>query len=189
LSRRLGDDPLSRAKSQRAKAVEGQAPAALDSGGQQSAAQVGIQAASRASYNDVFFQRRGDGVSAPQTAADGAHEAPEVPEISEISQIPEIREAAAASASQASFDATADVKTVSEVAKDAHVPAPSVLIADEVVAKPDAPVSATGPALEAKTDPESPPASSQAPAKSGDDSKPESPKSGGFFKRLFGKFK
>ena len=60
---------------------------------------------------------------------------------------------------------------------------------EQVTAKPDALVSATGPAQEIKTEQASPPASSQAPANAGDESKPEPPKSGGFFKRLFGKFK
>jgi hypothetical protein len=114
----------------------------------------------------------------------------EAPEISEISEIPEIREAAAASGGQAPFEATADVKTVSEAVIDTHtVPAPSASMTGEVVAEPNAQVSATGPAPEVKTEPASPPATSQAPAKGGDESKPEPQKSGGFFKRLFGKFK
>jgi hypothetical protein len=193
LSRRLGDDPLTRAKGRRAKAVEGQAPVAPDSEGQQGAAQVGIQTASRASYNDVFFQRRGEGIAAPQMSAD-ARAAVEAPEISEISQIPEIREAAVASGSQASFGVTADVKTASEVAQDTQVvPAPPVSIIEDVTAKSNARVASTastvGPAAEAKGEAASVQTSSQAPAPDGDELKPEPPKSGGFFKRLFGKFK
>lgn len=189
MSRRLGDDPLTRARSKRAKAVEGSTPVALDSGEQQSAAPVGTQTASHTSYNDVFFQRRGEGVAAPQTAAD-ARSAPDAPEISEISEIPEIREAATASGSQASFDPAPDVKTMSEVAQDTHsVSLPSISITEEVVARHDAQVSATGPAQEVKTEPANPQASSQALASGSHESKPEPQKSGGFFKRLFGKFK
>jgi hypothetical protein len=189
LPRRLGDDPLTKARSKRAKAVEGSTSVALDSGGEQSTAQVGIQTASRASYNDVFFQRRGEGISPPPVAGD-VLVAPEAPEISEISEIPEIREVVAASGNQSAFDVTADINTVSEVAQHTHIaPAPSVSITEEVVAKLNSQVSATGPAPEVKTEPASPPASSHAPANGGDESKPEPQKSSGFFKRLFGKFK
>ena len=189
MSRRLGDDPLTRARSKR-KAVEGSTPVALDSGGEQSTAQT-VQTASRASYNDVFFQRRGEGIAPPRAVAD-VPVSREAPEISEISEIPEIREAAAGSGDQSAFDVTADIKTAPEAAQDAQIgPAPAVPIVD-AAANLNAEISGTaptaGPVTEVKGEPARLLASSPAPA-SGDASKPEAQKSGGFFKRLFGKFK
>jgi hypothetical protein len=192
LSRRLGDDPLTRARSERAKATAGSAPIVIGSGEQDGTAQVGIQSASRASYNDVFFQRRGEDI-APLQAAANAPGAPEAPEISEISQIPEIREAAAASGSLATFDATPDSKATSFSPQDAQVVrAPTVSIVEEVVAKLNG--ADTGTASTAVTPPQgkeepSPPTAPQGPANGSDQSNPEPQKSGGFFKRLFGKFK
>ena len=193
MSRRLGDDPLTRARSARAKAVEGSTPVAPDPGGQQGAAQVGIRTASRASYNDVFFQRRREGAAPPQVTA-GTREAPETAEISEISEIPEIREAAAASGNQSAFDVTDDFKIASEVAQDTQVaPAPPVLIIEESTAKSNAEVDVAASTVKAspelKADPSSLGASSQASSSGGDVSKPVPQKNGGFFKRLFGKFK
>jgi hypothetical protein len=190
LSRRLGDDPLTRARSKR-KAVEGSKPVVLDSGEEQSTAQT-VQTASRASYNDVFFQRRGEGIAPPRAVAD-VHASREAPEISEISEIPEIREAAAASGDQSALDVTADIRTAPEVAQDTQIaPAPAVPIID-TAANLDAEISGTastaGPATEVKGEPASLLASSPAPANGGDAPKPEAQKSGGFFKRLFGKFK
>jgi len=179
LSRRLGDDPLTRARSERAKAAEGSATVAVGSGGQEGTAQVGIQASSRASYNDVFFQRRGDAIAPPQATADVGG-APEAPEISEISEIPEIREAAATSGSLATFDATPAAEATSSAPQVAQ--APSVSIIEEVVAR----LNAAAPS-QAKEEP-SPPTASQAPANGSDEPIPE-PQKGGFFKRLFGKFK
>jgi hypothetical protein len=190
LSRRLGDDPLTRARSKR-KAVEGSTPVVLDSGGEQSTAQAGLQSASRASYNDVFFQRRGEGMAPSQVVAD-VPASREAPEISEISEIPEIREAAA-SGDQSALDATADISTASEAAQDMQrVPAPAVSVID-AAADLNAGISGTAsvasPTTEVKGEPASLPASSPAPASRGGASKPEAQKSGGFFKRLFGKFK
>jgi hypothetical protein len=190
LSRRLGDDPLTRARSKRIKAVESSTSAAPDAGEEQSAGQVGIQTASRASYNDVFFQRRGEGVASPQVAT-AALAASEVPEISEISEIPEIREVAAASGNLDAFDVTTVVKSPSKVAQDAQaapaLPAP-IFEGAATLSNAEVSTSTTGPVTEVKSQPPSLPDSSQAPANGGE-SKPESQKSGGFFKRLFGKFK
>jgi len=115
-------------------------------------------------------------------------------EISEISEIPEIREAAAASGNQSAFDVTDDIKIASEVAQDTQVaPAPPVPIIEESTAKSNAEVDVA--ASTAKASPElegdqsSLRASSQASLSGSDVSKPEPQKSGGFFKRLFGKFK
>jgi hypothetical protein len=166
LSRRLGDDPLNRARSERAKAAQA-APVASDGAGQATAV-VEVKPSARASYNDVFFQRRD--VGAPvQPVADSA---PEAPEISEISEIPEIREATAVAASQGGFDASHSPGPEPEVATA------QVSIIEEVVAKLNA-----GPAAPAQDQaPAAPEASAAASA-------PEPQKTGGFFKRLFGKFK
>jgi len=193
LSRRLGDDPLTRARSKRAKAVEGSTPVAPDAGEGQSAAQVEIQTPSRASYNDVFFQRRGEGFTPPQVAAD-VPRTPDAPEISEISEIPEIRDAAAASGNQSAFGVTTDIKTAAEAAHETQrTPAPAIPKTDGTASNLDAEISGTaftaGPVTEVKGGPASLPASSSAPANGGDGPKPEPQKSGGFFKRLFGKFK
>jgi hypothetical protein len=88
LPRRLGDDPLARAKAS--------APVAPVPGGQGGMAQPGIRSSSRASYNDVFFQRRTAGDDQAITGRPQQQvEARSAPEISEISEIPEIREVAA----------------------------------------------------------------------------------------------
>jgi len=91
LPRRLGDDPLARAK----------AALAADSAG--GAPQVAVQS-SRSSYNDVFFQRRSEGAS--PALAGRVEPTRESPEISEISEIPEIREVAAAPAIRADVAVT-----------------------------------------------------------------------------------
>ncbi len=190
MSRRLGDDPLTRARSERAKAAGGSTTEAVGSGGQEATAQVGIQTSSRASYNDVFFQRRGEDI-APQQAAADAPGAPEAPEISEISEIPEIREAAAVSGSQEAFDATAGAKAASLVAQDTQVmPAPPVSIIEEVVAKLNG--AGAGTAAEVVATPqakEEPSAPTGSQATNGTDGSTSEPQKGGFFKRLFGKFK
>lgn len=79
MSRRLGDDPLARARVSRAAQASGGIPLDAFTG-------------ARTSYNDILFLRRGEA----QAEAVGAVEpAVETLEISEISEIPEIREAAA----------------------------------------------------------------------------------------------
>ena len=187
MSRRLGDDPLTRARSKR-KAVEGSTPVVLDSGGEQSRTQVGLQTAS---YNDVFFQRRGEGIAPPQVVAD-VPASREAPEISEISEIPEIREAAA-SGDQSASSVTADIKTVSQATRDAQTapvpPVPTIEAAANLDAGTSGTPSAAGQTTEVRGERASLPASSLALASGGDASKPEAQKSGGFFKRLFGKFK
>jgi len=142
-------------------------------------AQVGIQTSSRASYNDVFFQRRGDG-DAPQQVTVDVGGAAEAPEISEISEIPEIRDAAATSGSLATFDVTAGAEVTSSAPQVAQ--APSISIIEEVVAK----LNAAAPS-QAKEEP-SPATASEAPA-NGSGEPISEPQKGGFFKRLFGKFK
>jgi hypothetical protein len=110
LPRRLGDDPLNRARAGtvnvgRATDVEALAHVGLDSLARPAAYQPEIQAQSidavpptRQSHNDVFFQRRAEESSQPtgNEAQELAGKVPEVQEISEISEIPEIREVAAA---------------------------------------------------------------------------------------------
>jgi hypothetical protein len=188
LPRRLGDDPLTRARAERAKAAEASASVAVESGVQQQAAQVGVQASSRASYNDVFFQRRGEGGPSQQTAQPRA---PEAPEITEISEIPEIREAAAASVSRSPIEVPPGARTEAVVPPAAEVAqAAPVSIIEEVVARLDANAAIAAPAaatsLQVKEEPASPSTASQAPSSAAE--QPEPQKGGGFFKRLFGKF-
>jgi hypothetical protein len=187
LPRRLGEDPLARARDERAKAAQVSALVAPDSEGQAAVSSPGIRSSSRTSYNDVFFQRRAEGVQ--QQAAE-VRATPETPEISEISEIPEIREVAAAPVAQATPDvALAQVNAVSESAQAAEVKwvAP-VSIIEEVVAKLNAtapvPAARVAAVTEARSEPASLPTTSQAA-----DDKVEPQKMGGFFKRLFGKFK
>lgn len=168
MSRRLGDDPLNRARSERAKAAQAAAPVASEGAGQAKAV-VEVKPSARASYNDVFFQRRESGAPALPVA----DSAPEAPEISEISEIPEIREATAVAASQGWLDAGHAPSPEPEVSA-----APQVTIVEDVVAKVNAAPAA--------------PAQEQAPVTpeaSEGVSAPEPQKTGGFFKRLFGKFK
>jgi hypothetical protein len=189
LPRRLGDDPLIRARDERAKAVQASASAASDSGAQRTAHIV--QSPSRASYNDVFFRRRAEGI-ASQQQVEGVR-ASEVPEISEISEIPEIREVAAAAPSfQATPETIVEVNAKPEGAEEKVLPVAPVSIIEEVLAK----FNATGAVTAARTDavreatggePMRLPVSSQAPEVSNGAPAPQ--KSGGFFKRLFGKFK
>ena len=166
MSRRLGDDPLARAKSAKSQASS---PVSTDSG---SGFQV-VQ--SRSSYNDVFFQRRVgsvDDVTAPVFQE-------EAPEITEISQFPEIREVAAAQAVEPVFEAASEARPE---------PAPPVSFIEEMVTKLN--VAAPGlPAPEARDEPASLSAPSEASEGSEDEPKPEVQQSGGFFKRLFGKLK
>jgi hypothetical protein len=179
LPRRLGDDPLKRAR------AAGAASVALEPGSSQGSAQVGVQA-SHASYNDVFFQRRGDGSEVQETEA-RAPEAPEAPEISEISEIPEIREVPTVVSSPAPEEATPEAGTEAAVVQDAEVAqAPGVSIIEEVVAR----LNASSPAAvtAATEQPASPQVAAQAPPESADASKAE-PQKGGFFKRLFGKLR
>ena len=170
MSRRLGDDPLTRARNARIKAAQATAP---DSG-------LGTLSTAHASYNDVFFQRRAEGIARQGAVARAPQEKSE---ISEISEIPEIREVAAAPPVQADLHVTAEVEAAPEVR-----PAPQVSFIEEVVATLNGTV--TIPAAPAVNDePARLPAVSQAPGGSSGEAKPEAQKSGGFFKRLFGKFK
>jgi hypothetical protein len=88
LPRRLGDDPLARAKNAKKSGASPQA-----------------RVAQSQSSNDVFFQRRG-----VEEAAPGPQESPE---ISEISEIPAIREAAAAP-TEVTAPAPAPIEAVSQ---------------------------------------------------------------------------
>jgi hypothetical protein len=168
LPKRLGDDPLSRARKGTAEvpvAAEATASAPLppDSGGQPAKNQPGMRSESAGevtpsprSYNDVFFQRRaegGDPVLASKLGQ-GAGEAPRTQEISEISEIPEIRETAA----------------VPRVEPDRGA------------------ATIAGAVPEVKEETTHRPAASQAPNKSGDQPELVREKNGGILKRLFGKF-
>jgi hypothetical protein len=188
LPRRLGDDPLTRAKDERARAAA-PAPVATDSGLQVGMPHPGTLSLSRASYNDVFFQR----TIAQQQLAD-ARATPEAPEISEISEIPEIREVAAAHSFQANLAPPVAVEAAPASVQSMEVTsAHQVSIIEEVVATPNANVAGTAVGAEASPEaspkPANLPTSSQAPDDSKVEPKPEPQKSGGFFRRLFGKSK
>jgi hypothetical protein len=165
LSRRLGDDPLARARSERAKTGQTTAPAASDGAGQTTTV-TETNSPARASYNDVFFQRRQAG--APVQPVAGSN--PDAPEITEISEIPEIREATANEAShrEAHLSPTAEpeVAAVQLSTIEDVVTSPTVSPLTAAAERPaEVPVTSTGA------------------------STPEPQDSGGFFKRLFGKFK
>jgi hypothetical protein len=117
LPRRLGDDPLSRAKAFKASLV-----AVQDS---------------HASDNDAFFQRTAESEPAPVQA--------EAPEISEISQIPEIRDAVA-TAPQAEAAAEPQVSTTRETADSVNAaPAPQEPVAPSPIAEPTLPPAVSQP--------------------------------------------
>jgi len=139
LPRRLGDDPLAKAKAASASGTI------------------------RAPANSVFFQRR-----APDADADTAPvpvPEPETREISEISEIPEMKEAAAAptalepapspAAAPASPEPAGQPSFIQEVVTNFAAPAApvpqttSVAVASEQAAAPEAPPS-VAPAEEAK---------------------------------------
>jgi hypothetical protein len=170
LSRRLGDDPLTRARSERAKAAQAAGPATSDDAGQ-AATVVEVKPSSRASLNDVFFQRKEAGAPVQPVAGP----ATEAPEITEISEIPEIREATATAASQSGIESD-----YAPSGDQAVAAAPQISIIEEAVAKLNASVPAA--AVAQASDTVAPEASTAAPAA-------DPQKTGGFFKRLFGKFK
>ncbi len=169
MPRRLGDDPLARARDETAKASP----------------QTTLAAA--ASYNQVFFQRRGEAES-PQQAA-GEPTPHEAPEITEISQIPEIREAAAAPpALPLRAEAAREATPANEVA------APSTLSTnEEAVAAEPKEASLAAQVAQAEVVVEgAEPAGISRPAQPPSDAAagPEPRKNGGgFFKRLLGKLK
>lgn len=163
MPRRLGDDPLARARDERAKAV--QVTAAVQPAGDQQR----VRALAHSSYNDVFFQRRVEAQA--QSATPNLRDAPE---ISEISEIPEIRDAAAATLVAAPTAPVAEallltsVSTVPVAVVDARSQTPAPATFSDALPE----ISDVSPEHPAATVPEA-----------------DEQKSGGFFKRLFGKFK
>jgi len=154
-------------------------------------------ASPRSSYNDVFFQRReaSDLVAAstPPQQVEETREALEKPEISEISQIPEIREVAAAPKIETSPDVPAlGVEAISKVTEAPPIAEVAVVEAvvevkpDLQVAGPAAPIDAVP---ELREEPGRVAGAPEATSRREDGPRPEAQKSGGFFKRLFGKFK
>jgi hypothetical protein len=172
LPRRLGDDPLIRAK-----AAQGPATGASASGDPQPA----VQSSPRSSYNDVFFQRRAEGTSPAivgksQQASEAAI-ANERAEISEISEIPEIREMAAAPVVRAdSVVAPIEMKVAPQATESAEVGAVAAVVTVESASPNESgsPIQASASHAEA--------AAKDAPTSQGEE------KSGGFLKRLFGRF-
>lgn len=110
MSRRLGDDPLTRRKAAQPAAIE-------------SAAQVATTS-SRPS-NDVFFQRRESAPTQPAAPAPA-----ETSEISEISELPAIKDAAAAPAPEVAEPVVQAEPTAAPVPAVAQVS-----IIEEAVAK------------------------------------------------------
>ncbi len=179
MSRRLGDDPLARARDARAKTA--QASSLVVPGLTGDAPQANVLAASRAPYdNDVFFRRRGEAGEIAEGRADKA-----VTEISEISEIPEIREVAASQSNLPAQAPMAEESTSSDFVKTTEVDAPpKATTTEEVMAAHDAPVEeASHPAAAVAALAEEGQASLQAAEGQGP------AKSGGFLKRFFGKFK
>lgn len=160
MPRRLGDDPLSRARS-----------------GQPASTGQKVLQEPRSSYNDVFFQRR-----APDEAPAQPEPETEAAEISEISEIPEIREAAAQAAAPAIGAPTAPVELtppgepVEPAPASAETePAAAASSSPDAQAPNDAPADTTG----ARPGAEAPPV----------DRPGEEEQRGGLLKRIFGKFK
>ena len=124
MSRRLGDDPLARARVSRAAQASGGVPLEAFTG-------------ARTSYNDFLFLRRSD-AEAEAEAIEAVEPAVEAPEISEISEIPQIREAVAfqeTTTTQApSEQAVAPVATeVLQESQDAVAPQLPILAAVEPI--------------------------------------------------------
>lgn len=141
MSRRLGDDPLSRAKAARAVAEEG------------GAADQAAVVSSRSSYNDVFFQRRAEQALAPAPAA-----TPEAPEISEISEIPEIREVSSAPQPETTAQA-APVSVIEEAVAKLNAapvaPAPQEPVAPAPLGEPTLPpASSSAPSSDEQAGPQ-----------------------------------
>ena len=165
MPRRLGDDPLRRAKSARTPTIT------------TSHDGVGTEAASsHFSYNDVFFRRRGEAINESAPAKTAPNDAPE---ITEISQIPEIREAAATPATEAPIPTQtlevvdAPAEGLEPTAQAEPIPLTSPVLMAMTEAAPTAAASVA-------TEPSTP-----APVEGA----PRPQKSGGFLKRLLGKFK
>jgi hypothetical protein len=188
LPRRLGDSPLTRAKKGTARAHTAETHAAAT-------AAPDSRVSSRKSSNDVFFQRRAeeDRPIVPSKQQD-VTEAPETKEISEISEIPALREATIAPAVQSAVTAAVieEVSQAHETAQEAETP-PIPVTASPENSTPIEPEGAmvvesatlTEPVLERSVEPSGPLPGPETPDQRDDQPQPE--KSGGFFKRLFGR--
>jgi hypothetical protein len=168
LPRRLGDDPLARARASNSVAHD-------------SAGRGGAGTSSRASYNDVFFQRRAE-ESDPGVSSVPLREEAEplaAREISEISEIPEIREVSAlpdfgAIQGAAAVIEGAPAPEVVQVAEAQQVPAVIAIGGAEAAASS---TTAAEPAEQA----DSRPVEEIRP-------EPEPQNGGGLLKRFFGRF-
>ncbi len=169
MPRRLGDDPLARAKNAKADPSQASAPSTGTASG---------QSLRRQSYNDVFFERRAD-AGQQEVAASPQPQHIEAAEISEISEIPQMREAAAAPTVQPT-EAAAIVTPEASVAQNEVVVAVSP---SRQVAEPAGYIETIVAQVQAQPAPTPQPAGATA-----DGHKAEPQKSGGFFKRLFGRF-
>jgi len=171
LPRRLGDDPLTRARNAKAATSVVTADASP-----QPDAPAPARSSRRSSYNDVFFQRRGE-TGTLQVESQSAPSA-EQAEISEISEIPEMREVAAAP--------IAHPEVI--VPQPAPAIAPVEVRPEPIAVTVEATVATAGPSMPVSAAPIAAPEAVSPPVAIADAPKPEAEKSGGFFKRIFGRF-
>ena len=185
MPRRLGDDPLARAKAAQPDTLV----APVGEGG---ASASEVQRSSRASYNDVFFQRRAE-EERPPRAAEGT--APrEVPEISEISEIPEIREAAAAAPVEPILALPPALPEEASTSDPVAEAPPPILASTSVEAVASLSGDAAGPASEVEAAAVVPPGAEPTgpaggPGAPGSGDAPDPGDGGGCFQRRLGKFK
>jgi hypothetical protein len=127
LPRRLGDDPLARAKN--AAAV--QAARAMQTG------EGFPMLAPRGSHNDVFFETRTS--EAPPAPDVGSSEAPE---ISEVSSLPQVRDAPAGQRPASSASTAPPRSYLEELVSNLNSAQPASALASE--AKPDGQAQRSG---------------------------------------------
>ena len=160
-------------------------------------AQPGTRSSSRASYNDVFFQRNGaEGDSATTGRPQQQVDARAGPEISEISELPEIREVAALPEVQTGQEAASitEAERAPEGALVVEVRPASAPVAIGNAEAVRSSVAVTDVAAQAdvvagaKEGGAGTPVAAQSPNRGEDRLEPEPQNGGGFLKRLFGRF-
>jgi hypothetical protein len=176
LPRRLGDDPLTRARKKTTRlASDGSIPL-------------------HGKHNDVFFQRRTEETDSATTRK--SMQVSLVPEISEISEAPEIREVAAVQDVHAERSVAAIVELNHVPVADLNVEVPRVLAVSPlekvVTVESGTPAGESwareSAVPETEKDPVGLPAASQPSDERKGHLEPEPKKSGGFFRRLFSRF-
>jgi hypothetical protein len=206
LPRGLGESPLSRAKKGRKSRAAGSASSAPTTGNESAGGQSFVESAvaSGASHNDVFFQRRVDETTPVFENDSGPHEvihygevatATEIPEIAEVTDIVRIAEVTQSANNAPLLPEVAQLpepQTIAESAPPALEAPVTVIDPVPSEAQGEEPVAAVEPAPpEREEKEERAPEISDAlqPVTKGESkTPPESEKSKGFFKRLFGRF-